>query len=769
MGKFVYNPISGKLDYTETGSDEPLFLASAAFGISSVNITNWNTAYGWGNHADAGYLTSVTAHNLLSTTHGDTAADTVVRGDVMVGNATPKWSRLAFPASPTGKVLQATATDVAWSASALGTAAFTASTAYATTALDNLASVAINTSLLPGASDGAALGSTTKMFSDLFLADGGVINWNNGDITLTHSTNLLTIGGGTIAFADQTPVLLTESERVQFEDADGSKSDWSFRVANGGYGVINFARSSNTLAVPQIVADTDALGGIVFFGHDGVAYREGATITARVDGTPGTNDMPVRLVFATTLDGQSSPTDRVILDNAGAFKPAANDGAALGTTSLMWSDLFLASGAVINFNNGDVTLTHSANTLTLGGGDLALGANNLTMTGSIGDTTNRVLKGWFTDLQVTNAIAGSITGNAATVTVADEAADTTCFIGFYTADSGSLAGKTNTNLTFNASTGVLTSASLVATTADINGGTIDGTTIGGSTAAAITGTTITANTGIVPDANDGAYLGTTSLSFSDLFLASGGVINWNNGDFTATHSSNLLSFAGGDIDLNNAPVNLSLTYTGNTAKGRIFSAAADQVSFGINLFHTGAAWDNDDTTKAAWRMGFNLASDTFAISRAPATDGAPAQVQVLGIAATGVVTIDNLAGTGSRTVVADANGVLSAPTSDERLKKDISPIGSDTAMAMLADPDIYGVNYNWLDPKKGTDTELGFTAQMFEPYGIAGLTFEDNGIKGLNYDKIPVLLWEQNKEQQKEIESLTDRIEKLETLCGAKQ
>ena len=48
----------------------------------------------------------------------------------MYGNATPKWDRLAFPATPTGKVLQATATDVAWSSSALGTAAFTASTAY---------------------------------------------------------------------------------------------------------------------------------------------------------------------------------------------------------------------------------------------------------------------------------------------------------------------------------------------------------------------------------------------------------------------------------------------------------------------------------------------------------------------------------------------------------------------------------------------------------------------------------------------------------------
>jgi hypothetical protein len=38
------------------------------------------------------------------------------------------------------------------------------------------------------------------------------------------------------------------------------------------------------------------------------------------------------------------------------------------------------------------------------------------MTGSIGATGARVTKGWFTDLETTNAIAGSITGNAATVT-----------------------------------------------------------------------------------------------------------------------------------------------------------------------------------------------------------------------------------------------------------------------------------------------------------------------------------------------------------------
>ena len=60
--------------------------------------------------------------------------------------------------------------------------------------------------------------------------------------------------------------------------------------------------------------------------------------------------------------------------SANVLTPGTSDGTALGTGSLMWSDLFLASGSVINFNNGDVTLTHSANTLTAAGGTVATAA-----------------------------------------------------------------------------------------------------------------------------------------------------------------------------------------------------------------------------------------------------------------------------------------------------------------------------------------------------------------------------------------------------------
>ena len=64
--------------------------------------------------------------------------------------------------------------------------------------------------------------------------------------------------------------------------------------------------------------------------------------------------------------------EMVLVENA--LTPGTSDGIALGTGSLMWSDLFLASGSVINLNNGDITLTHSSETLTVAGGTLATAA-----------------------------------------------------------------------------------------------------------------------------------------------------------------------------------------------------------------------------------------------------------------------------------------------------------------------------------------------------------------------------------------------------------
>jgi hypothetical protein len=67
---------------------------------------------------------------------------------------------------------------------------------------------------------------------------------------------------------------------------------------------------SSSVGTSTIVQNGDYLGAIYFAGADGIDLdSSGASITAFVDGTPGADDMPGRLVFSTTADGAASPTE----------------------------------------------------------------------------------------------------------------------------------------------------------------------------------------------------------------------------------------------------------------------------------------------------------------------------------------------------------------------------------------------------------------------------------------------------------------------------
>ena len=81
-----------------------------------------------------------------------------------------------------------------------------------------------------------------------------------------------------------------------------------------------------------IVQNGDRLGGIRWCGADGTdLHSYGATIEAYVDGAPGSNDLPGRIVIATTPDGSSYPTDHEIL--YGSTKEIRNSGYYVAQTS----------------------------------------------------------------------------------------------------------------------------------------------------------------------------------------------------------------------------------------------------------------------------------------------------------------------------------------------------------------------------------------------------------------------------------------------------
>ena len=85
-----------------------------------------------------------------------------------------------------------------------------------------------------------------------------------------------------------------------------------------GTGVF-FGKSRNaTIGSNTIVQDDDELGRITFSGDDGTNINTmGVQISSFVDGTPGENDMPGRLVFYTTADGASGVTERMRITSGG--------------------------------------------------------------------------------------------------------------------------------------------------------------------------------------------------------------------------------------------------------------------------------------------------------------------------------------------------------------------------------------------------------------------------------------------------------------------
>lgn len=77
------------------------------------------------------------------------------------------------------------------------------------------------------------------------------------------------------------------------------------------------SRSADPTAF-TIVQSADTVGLIDFAADDGVAARTCARVRVRVDGTPGSGDMPGRLEFHTAADGGTTLTERLRIKNDGA-------------------------------------------------------------------------------------------------------------------------------------------------------------------------------------------------------------------------------------------------------------------------------------------------------------------------------------------------------------------------------------------------------------------------------------------------------------------
>ena len=189
-----------------------------------------------------------------------------------------------------------------------------------------------------GASNGGiALASGTSGSSRLMFADGtsgsgtgayiGSIIYAHSDNSMRFTTNtseaLRIDSSGRIRQGSSTgrnTALMAASPTYQLEGVGSNASNFGiFCNSNGtAAGGLIFGKTRGTaVGGTTVVQDGDSLGHIAFEGSDGSAQRVGARITASVDGTPGSSDMPGRLMFFTTPDGSASETERMRINKDG--------------------------------------------------------------------------------------------------------------------------------------------------------------------------------------------------------------------------------------------------------------------------------------------------------------------------------------------------------------------------------------------------------------------------------------------------------------------
>jgi hypothetical protein len=114
---------------------------------------------------------------------------------------------------------------------------------------------------------------------------------------------------------------LVDTSTVQFEtvtnDFNNGVSLLNYSLS-GFYPVLRLALSrTNTQGGQGTPNIGTGLGSILFTGSDGTTFRDTASITAVADATWGSGDAPGRLVFSTTADGASIPTERMRIGSTG--------------------------------------------------------------------------------------------------------------------------------------------------------------------------------------------------------------------------------------------------------------------------------------------------------------------------------------------------------------------------------------------------------------------------------------------------------------------
>lgn len=261
--------------------------------------------------------------------------------------------------------------------------------------------------------------------------------------------------------------------------------------ASGTPGATTFLRGDGSWQTPSGTGDVVGPGSATdnaIVAFDGTTGKLIQNTAATID--PATGDITVGDVTGGALVVSS-------------LNPVSNDGAAIGAGATAWSDLFLASGGVINFNNGNLTLTHSAGVLTSNGSYVGttatLGSTTSLLLGTAGSAVGNI--------GFRNATSGTITiapttGALGTVTQTLQAVTGTIYctggtdVAVADGGTGLSSGTSGGVLAFTASGTIASSGALAANALVIGGGA------GAAPSTTTTGTGVLTQLGLAADGSD---------------------------------------------------------------------------------------------------------------------------------------------------------------------------------------------------------------------------------------------------------------------------
>ena len=325
--------------------------------------------------------------------------------------------------------------------------------------------VTVATGIIADAQDGAYLGSTTKQFSDLYLADGAQILFgDDSEVTLTHDADKGLTLKHTATSGAPTLTLAAGDTNIAVNDVIGA-IDFVAPDEGTGTDAITTAGSIRVISEGDFAADNNASKMSFMLGSSGAASEVLSVSSAGVLTVSG------NLIVSGTTTTVSSTTIEV---NDPLLHLAQNNGTSdavdigfFGKYDTGGTDKF--AGLFRDANDGKFRLfkdneAEPDTTVNTSGTGYAVATLVASLEGAVtgnvtGDVTGNADTA--TALATARNIGGvSFDGTANItpdeITVADESSDTTCFMLFATAATGAIQPKTGTNVTFNSGTGLLT-------------------------------------------------------------------------------------------------------------------------------------------------------------------------------------------------------------------------------------------------------------------------------------------------------------------------